>query len=466
MDEGRTLRLSRFTHFYPLGEHVAVYNALNLALLFLPENLAERMKTFNTSQGLYEFLACFPEEKDEVENAIQRMEEWQMLISTDDDELSTLQNIRQWLAHQPIGILYLLLTDRCNFACRYCFIEGGFVGSNPNLSMKPAIAKQGLDLFARTLKKNPEGMLREPQIILYGGEPLINLGTLIFVLEYVKTQREKGELPNNTGITLNSNASLITPQIALMLKKHNVSVSVSIDGTQPFHDANRVYLSGRGTFSAVMKGFQILKEFEVPTSISCTISWKNVGHLKEMLQWFIEKLDVHSLGFNIQRDCATIKVASPLEFAQKASKTIIECFILAREKGVYEDRISRKVDAFVEGRIYLNDCAGCGQQLVVTPSGDIGVCHGLWGTNQYFVAYEEGFDPHTHPYWTEWRQRSPISMEQCVNCIALGICGGGCPQQALLEHETIWGLDEAFCIHAKMTLEFLIQDLYEKMQKK
>lgn len=467
MDKKQYLKLSRFTHFYPIGEYVAAYNALNLALLFLPKDLAKKIETFKKAQDLYGFLASFSEGEDEVRKAIQQMEGWQMLIPQDYDELSFLQEFRGRLVLQPIGILYLLLTDRCNFACRYCFIEGGFVDTNAQgFSMTSRIAKQGINLFARTLRGNLDGALEKPHIILYGGEPLLNFDILRFSLEYVRTQREKGELPDNTDVVLNTNASLVTPQVAQILKDHHVVVSVSLDGTQELHDANRIFLSGKGTFGATLRGFQILKKFGVATSISCTISWDSVGQLKESLQWFVEELGIRSLGFNIQRNSATIKVASPLEFAQKASETIIECFKLTREMGVYEDRIMRKVNAFVKGRTYLNDCAGCGQQIVIAPTGDVGVCHGLLGTRQYFVDYDESLDPHTHPYWAEWRRRSPISMEQCVNCVALGICGGGCPQQPLLEHETLWELDEVFCIHAKMTLEFLIKDLFEKMQKK
>ena len=48
--------------------------------------------------------------------------------------------------------------------------------------------------------------------------------------------------------------------------------------------------------------------------------------------------------------------------------------------------------------------------------------------------------------------------------MALGICGGGCPFQAEITTGSIWGLDERFCVHAKMTLEWLIWDLYSQMK--
>lgn len=469
MERETPFKLSRFTHFYPLEEkeYEAVYNSLNLTLLFLPLELAEGMKAFkkdkefnNPSTGLWE-------DGDEFKKAVQQMKEWQMLIPSDNNELSILQQLRERLTQQPIGVLYMLLTDRCNFACRYCFIEGGFTNEDhQRSSMTPDIAKQSIDLFARALKKDLDWTLIKPRIIFYGGEPLLNPDVLQFTLEYVRTQQEKKELPDGTDLVLNTNASLITPQTAQILKDHNVGVSVSLDGIQSLHNANRIYPSGKGTFEETMAGFDTLKRFAVPTSLSCTVTWDSIGQLKESLQWFVKELGIRSLGFNIQRSSNNIKVASPLDFAQRASGEIIDCFKLAREMGVYEDRIMRKVNAFINGQIYFSDCAGCGYQIVVAPTGEVGVCHGLWGSRDYFVKYDEAFNPYTHPYWTEWRQRSPISMEQCVDCMVLGICGGGCPQQAFQKHGTIWELDEDFCIHAKMTLEFLIKDLFEKIQKR
>lgn len=60
--------------------------------------------------------------------------------------------------------------------------------------------------------------------------------------------------------------------------------------------------------------------------------------------------------------------------------------------------------------------------------------------------------------------RSPLNMPECQDCPALGICGGGCPYQSELEMGSIWALDKRFCIHAKMTLEWLIWDLFKQTQ--
>lgn len=169
---------------------------------------------------------------------------------------------------------------------------------------------------------------------------------------------------------------------------------------------------------------------------------------------------VRNVGFNpLLNSCQyTVKNSA---YSQKVASALIECFKIARERGIYEARMMRKVRAFVEGHIYDRDCCGCGKQIVVLPDGKIGVCHAYSGTEQFFVEPDADFDPYKHQFWKEWSQRSPFNMSQCRDCEALTICGGGCPHNADINKGSIWELDEHFCVHAKETLNWLIWDLYE-----
>lgn len=99
-------------------------------------------------------------------------------------------------------------------------------------------------------------------------------------------------------------------------------------------------------------------------------------------------------------------------------------------------------------------------QLIVPQKSDFRL---IRGNEKYFVNIDDGFDPHSHPIWDEWRHRSPLFMEQCKNCIALSVCGGGCPYSANVRSGSIWEIDESYCVHAKATTEFLIKDLIKKV---
>jgi len=100
-------------------------------------------------------------------------------------------------------------------------------------------------------------------------------------------------------------------------------------------------------------------------------------------------------------------------------------------------------------------------QIVMSPEGYIGTCHAYCGTKEYFVRYDPAIDPNQHPFWREWRRRSPINMEGCYDCIALANCGGGCPHNAALVAGSILGKGYFFFVHTLLKpLRFLIEDLY------
>lgn len=109
-----------------------------------------------------------------------------------------------------------------------------------------------------------------------------------------------------------------------------------------------------------------------------------------------------------------------------------------------------------------------GGQIVIAPDGHVGICHGYLGSRKYFVTNVNNmkFDPQSDPVFMEWSRRSPLNMDICRDCPALGICGGGCPLNADYEKGSIWEIDKRFCVHCKATIEWLIWDLYKQMSIK
>jgi len=143
---------------------------------------------------------------------------------------------------------------------------------------------------------------------------------------------------------------------------------------------------------------------------------------------------------------------------------LIEYFILAREVGVYEDRIMRKAKSFMNKRIHAYDCQALGAQLVCSPDGQLGICHEGIGTKQFFFdKVSKKFDFHNNVIIKEWKQRTPLNMPQCFACPAIGICGGGCVYGSWLRNGSIWSVDDRFCIHSLTTLKWLIWDLFTNL---
>ncbi len=356
-----------------------------------------------------------------------------------------------------------MLTESCNLRCRYCFVEHKFPREHIFKSMTPEVAKQGIDVFIRHLPESLENSLVDPTITFYGGEPLINYVTLEWVLEYVSTKKEDGQLPESTFLTLNTNGTLISSKIAKLLKKHSVSASVSLDGPQSIHDIARLDITGKGTFQKAIRGITLLKEYGVDVGISCAVAMHNLEHLEKITEWFINQIGVNVFGFNILLEGGLPEPNFNLyDYSMKLGEKMVRCFQIARENGKQEERSFRLAKSFAGGKIHYYDCSGCGQQLVVDPRGRFGPCHAYIHSKKNFVPFNSSIDLFSHPLWQEWKRRSPLNMEQCQRCIALGICGGGCPYNAESRKGSIWELDEVFCSFACSLVTFLVREVAEK----
>lgn len=455
MEEG--LRFSNFVHFFERNGISAIFHALSREVVFVDEASLTNIRNIlsgTAAAGSEDEAVCYLKEKSFV-------------VASDKNETDSLKLIQQSIIQSPlIDTLYLLLTDNCNFGCTYCFFEGSYNGpKEKTMNMTRELALASVRRFAGYLKKAYEGtefIPNESGIVFYGGEPLINAGVFFAAVEEIDRLKDSGEFPQNLILNINTNGSLITPEVASFCAKHNIEVDVSLDGYQSVHDACRIWRGKKmGTFEDVMRGIAILKEAGAKTCVSCTVSETNVEKLPEIFNWFLDGAGVSNVGFNPLLNSYQYIIKDP-DYPTKVAQAMIECFKIARERGIYEARMMRKVKAFVDGTIYDRDCCGCGKQVVILPNGKIGVCHAYSGTGNYFVEPDAEFDPFEHPFWQEWSKRSPLNMPQCQGCEALTICGGGCPHNAELNKGSIWEVDEHFCVHAKTTLQWLIWDLYEK----
>lgn len=449
-------KLSDFCHFID-GDHnlVALYNALTLGMVIVDKNTASFLHKKKDSVISFEESSSHLEEQLLGQKIIFPLGKRQDI----DDYLQ----IQEGLSIKRIGILYLILNDACNINCKYCFIENEMPSNYVHKKMLFEVAKRGIDLFVKTLQTGHH--VTEPQIILYGGEPFTNPKVIREIIEYISRLKKTNCLPSETSITINTNGTLIDTGVIDILKgAENLNIAISIDGPKEIHDYSRPYYNGAGTFDDIMSGYDLLLKNNITAGFCCTINKYNIDKLKDIAKWFVNEMKAKSLGFNILIESQGIENirGDSYEYSKKVAEKIVECFKYFREKGVHEDRIMRKVNSFVDGTIYYYDCGGCGQQIVVTPDNMIGVCQGYCSSKKHFVKLDNEFDPLKHQIWEKWRYRSPLFMSQCKNCIALSVCGGGCPYSAEKRNGDIYELDDVFCVHAKYTTEYLIKDLLKQ----
>lgn len=401
----------------------------------------------------------------EASSIVEQLRKVKVIVPNEEYDDLILKTIIDSFPKPYPSILYLILTEKCNFACDYCFIERYMDPQKTNVMTK-TIAKKAIDFYVRQIKSSPDLFDDEKEVLFYGGEPLANFEVLKYAAELINDYKNKGILPQKLRMGMVTNGTFINDEIAKELNRLNVSFSISLDGATETANSCRKYHNGKPGFDDIMKGLEIAKKNDCNVGLSMTLSEKALDESSKIFE-LIENYDIKSIGFNILLTDSVYSV--PEEYFVNVSRFIVDAFKIFREKGVYEDRAMRKVKAFTEHNIHYQDCAAeGGNQLVVAPNGDVGLCQGYLSTRETFVSNIDDldFDISTHPLFLEWNKRTPLNMPQCLDCIALGTCGGGCAMNAKANGNSIWDLDERFCVHSKATIEFLIWDLFDIVQKR
>lgn len=128
----------------------------------------------------------------------------------------------------------------------------------------------------------------------------------------------------------------------------------------------------------------------------------------------------------------------------------------------------RKITAFVNQQIVPYDCGAGGEQIAISPAGLVSICQDTLRTPEFIVTKVEDldFNPIKNKIMREWSLRSPLNIPECLQCPALGICGGGCPINAKITNGSIWSIDKRICPHSLYTLEWIIWDVYSQIRKK
>lgn len=174
--------------------------------------------------------------------------------------------------------LQLVLTDECNFACRYCYRPRG------DAVLHPSVAR-------RAVREYLPRASRDFGIYFYGGEPLLRFGLIREIVPEVRAlARAAGQRPR---FGLTSNGSLIDDDALAFLERHRFSLVLSYDGFA--QDAQRspasdIYL--RPLVRRILEGGRIRLE------TNSVFTPASVGDLGRTLRGLIEN-GVPSVRFNL-----------------------------------------------------------------------------------------------------------------------------------------------------------------------
>jgi len=141
--------------------------------------------------------------------------------------------------------LQIFLTQRCQIACTYCYLD-----------------KKAVDLQAETAMLGLQEFLKDSLpgdrwVSFYGGEPLLAFPLLEQIADYIRREYP----PENVRMHLTTNGILVDREVALFCATRKIGVTLSLDGPKPRHDSCRK--TKESSYDAVLRAAEHLRDCKV-----------------------------------------------------------------------------------------------------------------------------------------------------------------------------------------------------------
>lgn len=304
----------------------------------------------------------------------------------------------------------LLLSENCNFACKYCYERSGKGHNKNNMSKEVA-----MDVLNYIFNQNEEEVI----LSLFGGEPTMNPSVIDLIC--TEGKRMAKEQSKRFSVGMITNGSLMNRNLYDIMKKHiDVinDIQLSIDGNKDTQDLTRVKADGSGSFGDVEAMIPYWKALFPNLNIHGVLNKDTMGNLSENYRFFLDEWGIPFLWFLPAKD---------------DRYTMDDVKIYDEEMGKIYDYIMSNVRetkdlTLLKGYQPLNmalnmsdsigkPCGiGAGYQ-VITTKGDIWPCHHL-----YFIDTDNetkmgdiynGVDNNRSRIWDEYDADDMIGCEEC-----------------------------------------------------
>jgi len=446
-------KISRYTYLNKIdNENYYLINSLNQELIFGDKNLKSIFNTF-----------LHTAEKSEISRFVKgkKIQKWLfdnnfLVLSNSEVDLTEMKKESE-NKDGKLTLLRILLTDVCNFDCKYCKVE-----KNLKSISEKAI---GNAMLEKTIKVyfSDQGKNEVKVVHITGGEPLIFWDKVKKIVSLISMYKNYA---GKTMIVLGTNSYLLDNDKVEYIKNNEIKVIVSLDGEKVHNDKLRVLKNGDSTFNVVDKSIKLLRTSGVEVGISLVVGKHNIKSIEKIIRFFLKEYNPASLGVNFMKppsknDKNFPFMITPNEYVEGMYRV----YKIFRDKGLFFELIHRRLHPFVYKKFRYHDCgAALGSTMNIDAKGRIGPC-------KSFLVMEKIFESDVdqsavNKMSSVLRQRAPITNADCLRCEAIAICGGGCSYSAYLKDGNYLGVDDDACRYSKLFHHEIIKDIFELVNKK
>ncbi|MFH2061510.1 MAG: radical SAM protein [Candidatus Beckwithbacteria bacterium] len=369
-----------------------------------------------------------------------------LILSLIDKGLASLeQGGKKMIVNQKPKVfeVWMHITNQCNLRCKYCYVK-----KSDEFMSREKMREIGKRVI-NTAKK--QGFLKV-KFKLSGGESLLRLNEIIaFVIEMRKLGEKKGL---KVDFVVMTNGILLTRKVARKLKKMKIRVAVSLDGLGKYHDVQRQFADGRGSFLLVIKGIENLIKGKVSFNVSVTITKNNIENLPALTDFFLRKKI--PFAFNFYRD---IGVGKKLEANNKDLIKYLKKAYKRVELNIPKYRVCNGLlDGVVIGKPHKYVCGMGRSYLAIGINGRLFGCQMMMGMRDS----HEGYEPSCRSDFMKAMRKNDFTdgrgvegKKECLGCKWRYVCCGGCPLLSR-ERKGDWRERSPYCeVYKEMLPELL-----------
>jgi uncharacterized protein len=271
----------------------------------------------------------------------------------------------------------------------------------------------------------------EVVVILYGGEPLLNMKPCFKILDATQNlaQQERAQcheylITNGTLLTLNNIRELYDRGVE--------NVQITLDGPREEHDNKRKYKNGRGTYDDIFKSLMMLTDVGIPVVLRLNIDKNTTAEGISSLLEDLKKINLkkHVIYFSALR-CLTGACSDYAYMCLQDNELNIlpTLWDLCVKKGF---NISLRPNVL---RIHCSSQSDF--SYAVDPFGHICKCWEFLGDLRHRVGKirEDGKMIDIEGSYYSWLSRDPTFFESCRKCQWLPARGGGCASKVYAVHK-------------------------------
>lgn len=325
------------------------------------------------------------------------------------------------------------VSNTCNLRCKYCYAHGGDYGQ--------AKALMDIETARKVVRfiNNEKELENIRYITFFGGEPLLNPGIIEYICEHTSDR--------NVGYLLQTNGTLMDSNILRIIKKYDITLTISLDGPQTVNDFNRVDTMGRGTYEKILNNIKFLKENGVtPKAIEATLSGEFIeDYSKENIADYIyEQTGVKLIKVEYDENLGMKE--NEQEIRRGVRKFFERCL---DGKYIMDNEAYRLLQVFFAKQYYDYICPAGNSVLTIDVTGNVFPCQLFIENDKWKMGnIENGFSIKKLSCYQKSRrtecQKCP-ARRTCSMCIAKGIDLLNCNKNILLQSEVLECLAECVC---------------------